>query len=171
MDRELNRYNVDMAALSETRLADVGEAAEANYTFFWSGRAPHLKREAGIGFANNTSLAPKLCATLIHVYVPTMQYSDEDKEKFYSELRAVMDTVPKADKLIILGDFNARVGADWSAWDGVLGRHGVGQCNSNGQLLLELCMAYDLNITNTNFQLPIRNRTSLMLELRSNTVF
>ena len=44
-----------------------------------------------------------------------MQYSDEDKEKFYSELRAVMDIVPKADKLIILGDFNARVGAD-CAW-------------------------------------------------------
>ena len=69
-----------------------------------------------------------------------MQYSDEDKEKLYSELRAVMGTVPKTDKLIILGDFNARVGADWSAWDGVLGRHGVGQCNSNGQLLLELCI-------------------------------
>ena len=60
VDRELNRYNVDMAALSETRLADVGEAAEANYTFFWSGRAPHLKREAGVGFAIKTSLVPKL---------------------------------------------------------------------------------------------------------------
>ena len=58
VDRELNIYNVDMAALSETRLADVGEAAEANYTFFWSGRAPHLKREAGVGFAIKTSLVP-----------------------------------------------------------------------------------------------------------------
>ena len=55
---EVNRYNVDMAALSETRLADVGEAAEANYTFFWSGRAAHLKREAGVGFAIKTSLVP-----------------------------------------------------------------------------------------------------------------
>ena len=184
VDRELNRYKLDMAALSETRLSDVGEAAEANYTFFWSGKASGLKREAGVGFAIKNSLVPKLmgkpkaindrlmtvrlpltkkrCATLISVYAPTMQYSDEDKEKFYSELRAAIDAVPNADKLIILGDFNARVGSDWSAWDGVLGRHGVGQCNSNGQLLLELCMAYDLNITNTNFQLPLRNRTSWM---------
>ena len=84
------------------------------------------------------------------------------KIKTNSILNAIMDTVPKADKLIILGDFNARVGADWTACDGVLGRHGVGQCNSNGQFLLELCMTYDLNITNTNFQLPIRNRTSWM---------
>merc|ERR1712208_102553 len=82
-------------------------------------------------------LTKKRCATLISVYAPTMQYSDEDKEKFYSELRTAIDAVPNADKLIILGDFNARVGSDWSAWDGVLGRHGVGQCNSNGQLLLE----------------------------------
>ena len=98
VDRELIRYNVDMAALSETRLSDVGELAEANYTFFWSGRAPNLKREAGVGFAIKTSLVPKAindrlmtvqiplskkrCATLICVYAPTMQYSDEDKEKF-----------------------------------------------------------------------------------------
>ena len=34
IDRELDRYKVDIAALSETRLADVGEEHEANYTFF-----------------------------------------------------------------------------------------------------------------------------------------
>ena len=55
VDRELDRYQVDMAALSETRLADVGEAAEAHYTFFWSGKASNLKREAGVGFAIKTS--------------------------------------------------------------------------------------------------------------------
>ena len=60
VDRELDRYQVDMAALSETRLADVGEAAEAHYTFFWSGKASNLKREAGVGFAIKTSLVPKL---------------------------------------------------------------------------------------------------------------
>ena len=52
------------------------------------------------------------CATLISVYAPTMQYPDEDKNKFYSQLRTAIDGVPRKDKLIILGDFNARVGAD-----------------------------------------------------------
>ena len=60
VDRELDRYQVDMAALSETRLADVDEAAEAHYTFYWSGKASNLKREAGVGFAIKTSLVSKL---------------------------------------------------------------------------------------------------------------
>ena len=60
VDRELDRYQVDMAALSETRLADVGEAAEAHYTFFWPGKASNLKRKADVGFAIKMSLVPKL---------------------------------------------------------------------------------------------------------------
>ena len=62
------------------------------------------------------------CATLISVYAPTMQYPDEDKNKFYSQLSTAIEGVHRKDKLIILGGFNARVGADWPAWEGVLGR-------------------------------------------------
>ena len=38
--RELARYKVDIAALSETRLPDKGQLSETggDYTFFWSGR-------------------------------------------------------------------------------------------------------------------------------------
>ena len=38
--RELGRYDIQIAALSETRFADVGEIKEVGtgYTFFWSGR-------------------------------------------------------------------------------------------------------------------------------------
>ncbi|KAJ4935415.1 hypothetical protein JOQ06_016948, partial [Pogonophryne albipinna] len=35
--------------------------------------------------------------------------------------------IPKNDKMVLLGDFNARVGQNSSIWSGVLGRHGVGQ--------------------------------------------
>ena len=59
---ELSRYNIDMAALSETRLAGTGDLAEvgAGYTFFWSGRAADEPREAGAGFAIRAVLIPKM---------------------------------------------------------------------------------------------------------------
>ena len=169
VDRELSRYKVDIAALSETRYACTGQETEKTYTFFWSGKSEKEKRESGVGFAIKTSLvgkieggtpkaindrlmtvrlplAKKRFATFISVYAPTMQHTAEFKEQFYSELRAAISDTPKSDKLVILGDFNARVGTDSSAWEGVLGKHGVGKCNSNGQLLLELCMTNDLLI-------------------------
>ena len=83
-----------------------------------------------------------------------MNNHDEIKDKFYEDLNAVIGATPGAHKLIILGDFNARVGCDSDAWEGVLGKHGVGKCNSNG-LLLKTCSEHDLLITNTVFGLPI----------------
>ena len=185
--KELARYNIDIAALSETRLADQGELSEpgSGYTFFWSGRSSNERREAGVGFAVKSTLVKKLSGlpkgindrlmtmklplyqgkkelTIISAYAPTMTNPDEVKNKFYEELNSVIVTVPKADKLIILGDFNARVGTDSTTWEGVIGKHGVGSCNSNGLLLLQTCAQHELLITNTVFRLPTRNRTSWM---------
>ena len=43
--RELGRYGIEIAALSETRFAEIGEIKEvgAGYTFFWSGRKSNRK--------------------------------------------------------------------------------------------------------------------------------
>ena len=48
---------------------------------------------------------------LMSVYDPTMQRSDEEKEHFYESLNAVVNT-DKQEKIIVLGDLNARVGSD-----------------------------------------------------------
>ena len=149
---------------------------------FWSGRGPEERREAEIGFAVKTALVGKyagppkgvndrlmtmrlpLCRgrkfiTIVSAYAPTMTNPDENKDKFYEDLNTVITTVPHADKLIMLGDFNARVGCDSVSWEGVIGKHGVGNCNSNGLLLLQTCAEHGLLITNTVFSLPTRNRT------------
>ena len=60
--RELRRYRIQIAALSETRFADVGDIKEvgAEYTFFWSGRKSEDRLEAGVGFVIKTDLVGKL---------------------------------------------------------------------------------------------------------------
>ena len=81
-------------------------------------------------------LNPFRHVTVISAYAPTLTSSDEAKDAFYEKLNAVMKGVPPSDKLILLGDFSARVGTDCNNWKGVLGPHGTGKLNSNGLMLL-----------------------------------
>ena len=81
--------------------------------------------------------------------VLTIVPKEDTKEQFYSELDLVLTIVPKEDKLILLGDFNARVDSDCRLWNSITGKEGVGKANSNGILLLSKCAEYDLVITNT----------------------
>ena len=54
--------------------------------------------------------------------------------------------------LVIMGDFNARVGCDDEAWDGIIGRNGPNEKNSNGDRLLDFCALNNLVLTNTTFK-------------------
>ena len=54
---------------------------------------------------------------------------------FYDELRQLFLNIPDDDKIILLGDLNARVRRDSQTWK-YLGSHGLGMANSNGLQLL-----------------------------------
>ena len=100
--------------------------------------------------------------TTIGAYASILTNLDEVKDKFYKDLNILVTRVPTRDKLVILGDFNARVGCDSDSWDGVIGKHGVGKCNSNSLLLLQTCAKHNLLITSTIFRLSTSNKTSWM---------
>ena len=107
-------------------------------------------------------LSGKRRAVIVSAYAPTMTNPDEIKDKFYDDLDSVISATPRTDKLILLRDFNARVGTDHQTWEGLIGTEGVGKCNSNGLLLLKKCAEHELLITNTVFRLPTRNKISWM---------
>ena len=101
-------------------------------------------------------------ATLVSAYAPTMTNPDVEKETFYSQLASTLRQVPQTDKLILMGDFNARIGCDHDKWPTVLGKHGIGKCNANGELLLSLCSEFELIVTNTMFKQKDERKTTWM---------
>ena len=100
--------------------------------------------------------------TLISAYAPTLVADDATKDRFYGDLHGVLRSVPRSDKLFLLGDFNARVGTDHHVWGDVIGKHGVGSVNSNGLGLLNTCAEFDLLITNTILQQRDQLKTTWM---------
>ena len=105
-------------------------------------------------------LSGKRHATIVSDYAPTMTNPDEVKDELYDYLDSAISATHRTDKLILLGDFNARVGTDHQTWEGVIGTEGIGKCNSNGFLLSKKCAEHELLITNTVFRLPTRNKKS-----------
>ena len=103
---ELARYNIDVAALSETRILGESKIKEvgSGYTFFLKGKPLGEKHFHGIGTAIRTCLLPLLngkfanginerlmtvdlylegcILTLISAYAPTLPSSDVEKEIF-----------------------------------------------------------------------------------------
>ena len=100
--------------------------------------------------------------TLISAYAPTLNSDEYIKDTFYGMLGNILQNIVATDKIILLGDFNARVGSNHLVWGGIIGKHGVGHENANGLRLLNLCAEHDLVITNTTFQMPDKFKTTWM---------
>ena len=162
--------------VEEGLLKEVG----ASYTFFWSERKKEERREARVGFAikshisklsgllkgiNNRLMTLRLPlfgkrhATIINAYAPTMTNPDEVKAGSMMIWMLLFLQHP-GQTLILIGDFNARVGTDHQTWE--RGSEGVEKSNSNGLFLLRKCPEHELLITNTIFRLPTRRKTSWM---------
>ena len=77
--------------------------------------------------------------SVIAVYAPTNEAGNEEEtKKFYWTLQDCVRKTPKHD-MLVMGDFNYRVGNDTNAWRGTIGRFGPEELNENGVKFLDLC--------------------------------
>jgi hypothetical protein len=51
---------------------------------------------------------------VLNVHAPTEEKGDDSKDSFYEELEQVFDHFPKYHMNILLGDFNAKVGREYT---------------------------------------------------------
>ncbi|XP_065578596.1 craniofacial development protein 2-like [Artemia franciscana] len=168
--KEMRQYLIDTLVLSEIRWTGNGlEKFGDGYVMAFSGH-PSVHR-AGVGLLMSP-LAHKAMTnwnpvneriktarfvsnhtkmTIIACYAPTNEADEEEKDAFYNMLHSVTKDVPRHDVLCVVGDLNAKVGADRHYYPEVLGPHGMGEINENGTLLIDYALSNDLIIGGSMF--------------------
>ena len=98
---------------------------------------------------NERILTARFFSTYINVSIiqvcaqtKTNEASENSKEEFLEKL--VIETIPKHDMLLIIGDFNVKIGAENIGYEGVMRREGVRIMNENGERLVNVCEIYGL---------------------------
>lgn len=84
--------------------------------------------------------------TIVACYAPTEAATREEKDDFYAKLESTLQEIPAHNMLILLGDFNARIGTDsFSQESRAIGQFlHHSETNNNGLRLLELCQSANL---------------------------
>ena len=86
---------------------------------------------------------------VIQAYVPTSNAEETEVERFCEDLQDLLELTPKKDVLLIIGDWNTKVGSQ--EIPGVTGKFGLGVQNEAGQRLIEFCQENALVIANILF--------------------
>jgi hypothetical protein len=89
--------------------------------------------------------------SVIQVYAPTNEATDDEKSRHIEQLQSIIETIPKHDILLIMGDMNAKIGKDNTGHEDVMGRHGLGEMNNNGAHLINLCEVNKIVVTGSLF--------------------
>ena len=100
----------------------------------------HNERIFVVNFQGNPA------TTVIVTYCPTNVVNEDVIEDHFDNLRQAIDSIPAHNMLILLGDFNARIGPE----DAKFPFHEA--TNRNGKLLAELAIERNFVIANTSFQ-------------------
>jgi hypothetical protein len=127
--REVERYELDIVAIQESRWTGQGEISGGKHILYYGGADKH---SLGTGFVINKKLVPAICDVqfvndrlsflvmrgkwykyiFINVHCPTEEKEDDIKDEFYEELELIFDKFSTYDVKVVLGDFNAKIGRE-----------------------------------------------------------
>lgn len=88
--------------------------------------------------------------SIIQTYSPTERSTEEEIEKFYKDIEYAHTKTE--GKVIVMGDFNAKIGCPKTNNYPVMGKYGYGMCNERGERLLCYAYQHKLSIMNTFFK-------------------
>jgi len=168
--KELQKYAIDAIAVQEIRWQGEGRIDKKEFSMIYSGTSENTG-QFGTGFllskaARNTLLEyeninHRICRirvkgkfrniTIVSVHAPTEEKEETEKESFYEALEKVCTKVSQHDMLIVLGDFNAKVGKNEDQKQ-VAGIHTLHEKNNdNGNMMVQFAARNKLYVKSTAF--------------------
>ena len=171
---ERRRYSIAVLSLCETRWTQSGQIRlSTGETLLYSGHeeenSPHtegvglmLSAEATASLIEWTPVSSRIVLArfrsrtrnvqIVQCYAPTNDADGDVKTDFYEQLQATLEQRTKRDILIVMGDFNAKIGSDNVGREYVMGREGLGQINENGELFADFCSFNNIVIGGSLFR-------------------
>ena len=84
--------------------------------------------------------------TLIQVYAPTSDADEEEREEVYNCLEELLEHTPRKDAVIVMGDFNAKIGHQ--TVKEVCRNYGIDERNEAGNQLAQFCIEHKFTLNN-----------------------
>lgn len=177
---ELEKYGIDLGALQEIRWKGQGTVDGAQCTVYYSGN--EKQGQYGVAFMVMKKLKHLVLdfkpinerlaymriemkpfnLSLLNVYAPTETAEEEVKNGFYEKLETEYEKIPKEDTIIVLGDFNARIGKEDHLRQ-IAGKETIHEkSNDNGERLWNMAMRTNLIIGSTIYKHPSRHKVTWM---------
>ncbi|KAK3566535.1 hypothetical protein QTP86_034040, partial [Hemibagrus guttatus] len=103
-------------------------------------------------------------------YAPQVGCELEEKERFWSELDEVMESIPTGERVVIGADFNGHVGEGNTGDEEVMGKFRVKERNLEGQMVVDFAKRMDMAVVNTYFQKREEHRVTYKSGGRSTQV-
>ena len=173
---EMRNYNLAILGISEARWTGSGQRRLiSGELLLFSGHedddAPHtqgvalmLSKTAQRALIGWEAHGPRILTAsfrtkkrginldVVQCYAPTNESEEEDKDAFYDRILAVVQGRPRKNIIILMGDFNAKIGGDNTGYEGTMGKQGMGEMNDNGERFADLCATTNLAIGGSFFQ-------------------
>ena len=172
--QEMARVNVNILGIKELKWTGMGDFNSDDHYIYHCGQESLRRNGVAIIVNKRVQNAVLGCTlknegmisvcfqgkpfnnTVIQVYVPTSNAEEAEVERFYEDLKDLLELTTKKDVLFITGDWNAKVGSQETP--GVTGKFGFGVQNEAGQRLKEFCQENTLVIVNLEHSRFLCNR-------------
>ena len=182
---EMCKYNLLILGVSESRWTSSGESHCQEHLILFSGHdhenAAHtegvaliLDKKAKRSLIKWEAHGSRLiCATfrtnhkkkvlnIVQCYAPTNDAEYQQKKEFYERLNSLLSTFSEKDLTLLMGDFNAKIGTDNTGYEDIMGEHGTGEMNENGELFANMCSQNKFVIGGSIFPHKMIHKTTWM---------